>query len=199
MGVEFGSHLTSFPGSGYEWAGISTAPYQVAEYFSGFPGGQITDIYCYVASHHGMGNTNMNLCIWDGAGNLLIQSGTISVGPGSGGNSGQSYQHANVGAIYIGAGGYYIGWWRAPSGSFETSWATGGSYVHSSANPAGALSTGYSSQSGTIGVYLVYNPGAAYVRRSGSWAVTQPAVRRSGTWSNGIPYVRRSGIWVPGA
>ena len=198
MSTEFGHHITSFPGAGYEWAGISTAPYQVAMLCSGFPGGQVTDISCYVASHHGGGSTSMKMALWNSSGALVLASGAFSVGAGGGANSGQSYQHASITPTFVAAGNYYIGWWRDPAGSFETSWASGGTYVHSSGNPVGSLNTGLSSQAGSLGVYLLYNPGAAYVRRSGAWVTTQPTVQRSGTKTAAIPYVRRSGVWVPG-
>jgi hypothetical protein len=146
------------PSSGSQLTGLNAPPYQVANLIS-FPGGVVTAISCYFAGW--TGTATARLCIWDGSGALLYQTGQIF--PGAGGTSpgSQSWQTVSGLNWSLYAGAFYIGWWRDPSTSHAWSYATGGTFYTSSGGGggnAGSLGIGYGTHSGTIGAYVVYTP-----------------------------------------
>jgi hypothetical protein len=192
----FGSNPGSW--SGAAWLGVNNPVYQIGETFSSFPGGQITDISCYVSGHSGNSFVGW-LCVWNSSGSLLVATAQQTFSAGSGGIGGEAWHTVACTPTFVAAGTTIrIGW--AKTGASYMEWSQGGSGSYNgggnSSNPGSFSSS--QNYSGNIGAYVTYNPGVAYVYRSGSFTAGQPYVERSGSESAGIPYVLRSGVWTPG-
>ena len=164
MSATFGN--TSTPNSGWVAYGVNTPPYQVAQAFNGFPGGTISDIYCYFAGWTAA--VNAKVCLWDGNGTLLYSNPGFGVGQGGSGIGQQMWIHATSVNYNMYAGDLYIGWWRDPAGTVSWTYSAGGTFVTSSASTPGSLTIGYGTNSGSIGAYVVYTTGGIKVQNSSS-------------------------------
>lgn len=171
-------NLPSFSGS--ESYGISTPPYQVAEFVGAWPGGTISQVSVYVGGWQAA--CNMQLCIWDSGGALLWSSGVISVPQASGTGSGQQAWVNWTGTLNLAAqaGGIFIGVWRDPAARFVYSRDGSSSYTKGNNSSAGSLnSTGTST--GTLGAYANYTPAPVITGVSPNPANSGQAITINGT------------------
>jgi hypothetical protein len=177
--------------------------------------GQITSLSAYFAGKSGGGNITARLCIWDTSGNLLAQTGDMTVGAGSGGIGGQSFHTANLSSPYNASSGQNlrIGWWRHASQSDEWTENNGGTEYQAtdSSNSAPGNET-FSSVSGTPSIYATYTPSEAWVNTgtpgSPNWVAGQVVVNTgtpgSPTWTSASEVDVNTGtsgspVWTPGA
>ena len=165
--------------------------------------GRITSITCYVAAHVGSGNTTARFCVWDSSGNLLAQSGDITLTPGNGLRGGQSYHTANLTTPYVAANGQvlFIGVWRHWNQSHEWTEDSNANVEYSmtggdGSNTVPPASETFTSANGNPGIYATYTPLLLKIRRSNSWTSPIIKLRRSGNWTTPPVYIRRSGAWV---
>ena len=157
---------TSAPGGGYYYY-LTNASNVMAIQVTMPQSGTITALSAYFAGRTGGGSVTARLCIWDTSGNLLAQTGDITVAAGSGTVGGQSWQTGTLTTPYVAANGQTlrIGWWRRASQSDEWTENTGGTEYQAtdSSNTAPPSSESFTSTSGSPGIYAIYTPSQAYV------------------------------------
>jgi hypothetical protein len=162
-------------------------------------GGIVTDINVYCAGFGGA--VTGQLLIWDSSGNIIWQSGNLTLPGGSATIHGQSWVHASIPSVYLPAANYVLGFWSSGNvvWTFEgTGGATGRSGLASPGTATGGGDEYSGAGYGRLGAYVVYTPGGIMrVRRGGSWTTAQVFVRRSGAWVPATVFVRRGGVWVP--
>lgn len=126
-------------------------------------GGIATDINVYCGGD-GTSVTGQ-LMLWDNVGNIVWQSGNITLSSGSRSIGGQAWQHASIPNVYLAAGSYILGFWSSGHVVW-TAESTGGVNGRSGlASPSTA--TGGSDEYagggfGRLGAYVVYTPGTFY-------------------------------------
>ena len=120
------------------------------------PGGSVTELGVYVNGYSG--TVKAQGAIWTSTGSLVYATPQATAPQGNPSVGGQSWMTWSVTNLWLGAGSYYIGWWRAPGGSSIWSLTSGTYYTGATpgSNGAGNLPT-MSSQSGDPGAYLVYS------------------------------------------
>ena len=154
------------PSSGYWFDDTGNSQYGT-KFFTGFPGGIVTDMYLYVAGDGGA--VTIRPCIWDGGDNL-VWSGSIGVGGGSRAIGGQSWVHVAVPSVYVGVN-------AALRLGFQTTgdvvWTYGSSgsvnYQRGQASPVN-FNSGGTDGSGEMGVYILYTPGTTEADNGSAWA-----------------------------
>jgi hypothetical protein len=127
-------------------------------------GGLITSLQIYAAARNGAGNTTARFCVWDSGGNILAQSGDITLTPGSGGTSGQSYVSGTLGGGGLKVNGgtvIFIGMWRHASQSHEWTEDSNANTEYSSTdsnNVTPPSHSSFSSAGGHPGIQATYTP-----------------------------------------
>ena len=117
--------------------------------------GLITAITGYFKGHGA--SINAQLCVWNSSGTLLANSGTVAVGSGSGGVSGQGFQTGSVSLTVTNGQVLRIGWWRQANQSDEwTEQNAGTEYQATQASNSGASNVTFSSTGGTPSIYATY-------------------------------------------
>ena len=165
--------------------------------------GTITSVSAYFAGH---GQTiTARTCVWNASRVLVAQSADLSVGSGTGGLGGQSFQTGTMTSAYAAANGevLYIGFWRHANQSHEWTEQNGSTEFQyaslSNTNPPSGQTWG--TASGNPSFYATYTtggggPALVSLRRSGAWGTHPFQLRRSGAWATPHSYIRRGGVWV---
>lgn len=143
--------------NGSEFYGISTTPYQIAQFVPSWPGGRIDSVNVYAGGW--TGTCDAHLCIWDGALNLLWASGLISLptASGTGANQQGLVTVSGLAVDIAAAGGLNIGLWRDPAGKFVYSRDGNSSYAKGT-NAGPGNFTGLTTSTGTLTAYVTYTP-----------------------------------------
>lgn len=161
----FGYHPAA-PSDIYAWYGTNNINTLVSLVHmpSGIGGsGLITSVTVYVAAKNGRGNTTARMVVWSGGGNVLAQSGDITLTPGSGTYGGQSYVTGTLSTpIRVNSGtALYIGMWRHAADSHEWTEDANANVEYSatdSSNTVPPSSESFSSGGGNPGIYATYTP-----------------------------------------
>lgn len=143
--------------SGSEFYGISTTPYQIAEFVSSWPGGTITAIHVYFGGW--TATVNAALCIFDSGGTLLFNTANQVVPQAAGTGAGQQGWVDVTSLVWNLApnSGIYIGLQRDPAGKFVYSRDGNSTYTKGTNASVGNL-TGTTTSTGTLGAYVDYTP-----------------------------------------
>lgn len=136
--------------------------------------GLITTLHVYVS---GVGSTvRGRLALWDSSGNVLGQTGDITLANGGTGINGQAWASGDLLTPQVVSNGasIYIGFWRLASGTVAYSWANSGGGFGGVIRPAPSGSVGnvsgvtnLSIGTGTTGQLSAY---ADYVQGGLGWA-----------------------------
>lgn len=194
MSSTYGNSTTPSSGFFYDDSGNS----QYASTFGAWPGGTVTDFYVYIGGD-GVSPTGEYI-IWHSNGSIAFQSNSTTIGSGTRSVGGQGWKHVSSVNTYIApdAGGLWLGIWT--SGNVVWTYeGSGGAYFQRSTASPSSFSPNTTEGSGSLGAYVVYNPGQAHVMRNGSFVAGTASVMRGGTQTAGTIQVMRNGVWTPGA
>ena len=164
--------------------------------------GTITNVNCYMAGHGA--TIHPIFCIWSSAGVLLAQTAQLTVGAGTGGLSGQSFQAGSGPALltplYVNAGtDIYIGFWRPASESDEWTEQNGGTeyqfYDGNNGGP-GSPGAGWVSVGGTPSFYATYTALAipTVTAFTPAYGIPGTLVTLTGTNFTGVTAVKLNGV-----
>lgn len=160
------------------------------------PGGTITDLSAYFAGHGG--TITARLCVWDTSGNLLAQTGDISVGAGTGGAGGQSFHSASLTSSYFVPSGtqVVIGFWRHANQSDEWTEQNGGTeYQATQGSNSAPSNVSWSTTGGQPSIYATYTALAAPTISSVS---PSPATRGASVTINGSGFAHATSVSIGG-
>ena len=179
------------PGSGWGFASSFTTP--------GGAGIIVTTLHAYFDSASGA-STGW-CCVWDSGGTLLasVNIGSLNVKTGGVGNALDWWSGNLATPIWIAPGvSIWIGGYANGSTLFNS--GSGGTSNMKSMGGSGPTSFAGSGSSGigTVGAYLDYSTGGAYVRRSGVWVPGPANARRGSSNILGVASVRRGAGWTAG-
>lgn len=142
--------------------------------------GLITSITGYFAGH---GQTiNPRMVIWDTSGNVLAQSGQLTVGSGGASIDSQGWQTGSVSLVLTGGTQFYIGFWRPSNQSQEWTENNSGTeyqFTDSSNSTVPHISS-WNSTSGTPSFYATYTQAPSITSMSASQGNPGQAVTISG-------------------
>jgi hypothetical protein len=181
------------PSAGFDFIGSSQAAATQFTMPSG--GGVVTSISGYFDSESA--SQNGYLCVWDGSGNVLVQSSAFAINNKSGsGAGGQDWWTQSISNVYVPAGTVWIGF--IATGSLVFSSESGGaSNVKAMSSPS-SFSGSSSSGVGAVGAYITYTPGGVGQVYSGSaWTDgVLVQVYNGSAWVQANPQVYNGSVWV---
>lgn len=184
----------STPGSGTWFDEFTDKQFWSGPYSMPTGGGIVSDVYVYCAGLNAA--TTGQLVVWGASGNILWQSGNITLPAGSDTIGGQGWVHVGGLSVIVPAGNVYLGFWS--SGNVVWTFEGSGGVTGKSGLSAPAAATGGSDEYGGrgyggLGAYLVYSPGAIWYGDNSD--NPHPIVAVWYGDSSGVPH-KIAAIWV---
>lgn len=188
---------------GYIWTGLNNEN-QIWSKLNVTKAMMCNSINCRYA---GYGQTCYTVhCIWDAHGNLVAQSGTMTVASQPAGGGNDTWINASISDTYLAPGTYNVGIWCNPNYSrWWTQWYNGtvdnDSYMLTATSGVAAPTsyTGADSHGVMATQVAGYDAGATWIQVNGTWQHGQAWINVNGSWypSKNI-WTNVNGTWQKG-